>query len=313
MKILLTGSTGFLGKNLVEFINKYHHDWQLITPSKSEINLLDFIETRYYIEQTKPDIVVHAAAIVGSIQQNVNSSYEFILGNMGIGTSVVDACVKTQVKQFLNISSACIYPSCIVEVLKEEYLYGINENYSLELENEGYGFGKLATFKLIQHANKTGIVNYKTLIPCNLYGEYDYFDITKGHLISAAIKKISDLKTTNSKDDIVVWGTGDAKREFLYCKDLCAIICHAIENYDDYDDVTNVGSGKEYTVLEYYRQIKDILEVNNNFMFDTTKPQGIKRRMFDLTRFNKHQINYNFHNIEDGLRKTIFWYLSNTK
>ncbi len=302
-KILITGSTGMVGKNLKESLEC--SSYNLITPSRSELDLCNKKNVEDFIYQTKPDLIIHCAGKVGGIQANINNHIQALTENFDMGRNLVMAAYKNNVKNFLNIASSCVYPKNIQGLLKEEMIL----QGGLEPTNEGYALGKIGVLKLCQYIdNESEIFKYKTLIPCNLYGKYDSFNPEKSHLIPAIIRKI-DLAISNNSDQVEIWGDGLARREFMYTGDLADFITKAIKRFEDIPNVINVGLGFDYSINDYYKFTAEVLNYKGNFIYDKSKPQGMKKKTTDITLLKKFGWDANTSLIE-GLQKTYQYYIS---
>jgi nucleoside-diphosphate-sugar epimerase len=300
MRILVTGGSGMVGKNLIQIIpNKYN----ILAPSKNELDLRDYKKVINYLNKKKPKIIIHLASLVGGIQANINNPVEFLQENLLINLNIIKAANKSNIKQFLNIASSCIYPKNIKSKLREEMLL----SGKLEETNEGYALSKIASMKLCEYISLDKNRSYKTLIPCNLYGEHDNFNETSSHLVAAIIKKIHFAKL-NKKKTVTIWGDGKAKREFLFVSDFVNFILFVIKNFKKVPNIMNVGSGKDYAIKDYYKFCAEIAKYDGKFKFDKTKPVGLKKKLLDISRQN--QLSWKPKTkIKDGIRKTYDFYM----
>lgn len=302
MKIFLTGSSGMVGRNISNHFQSNNHE--ILLPSSKEVNLLDFECLDVYIRKNNPDMVIHAAGIVGGIQANVAEPVKFLVSNMQMGLNVLMAAKINKVKRLMNLSSSCIYPKDSQNPLLEEYIL----TGSLEPTNEGYALAKLASTRLCEYINREdNSFFYKTVIPCNLYGEYDKFNINYSHMVPAVIRKLSEAKKNNLKY-IEIWGDGLARREFMYASDFADFVYYAIENFESMPQNINVGTGTDYSINEYYQKIADIIGYKGEFTHDVDKPTGMRQKVIDDTKLKqfgwKHQTT-----IEQGLKKTYDYFL----
>ena len=279
-KILLTGSTGFVGKNILK--SGVLNDFSVLTPSSSKLNLLDKIAVKNYIQKNSPDLIIHSAGKVGGILKNINSNYEFLLDNSLMAINLISESVNSGVKNFLNISSSCIYPSNYETPIKENDLL----SDKIESTNEGYALAKILALKLTKFIYQDDNLNYKTIIPCNLYGPYDNFDPLSSHMIPGAIQKIHYAKQTN-QSSVEIWGDGSSKREFMYIKDFTDFIDFSVKNFQVLPKILNVGTGKDYTIEEYYQIISKLIEYEGRFTYDLSKPSGMKRKLLDISEVKK--------------------------
>lgn len=278
MKILVTGSGGLVGHNVID--NPEISKNELLTPRSKDLNLLDYLSVFDYIKNNKPDLIIHCAGKVGGIQANMKDMYGFYTENALMGMNLVRAAKECGVKKFINLSSSCTYPRDYINPLKEEYTL----KAELEPTNEGYALAKLSILKMCEYISKEyeGF-EYKTLIPCNLYGKYDKFDEKNSHMIPSIIRKLDQAKKQNL-ESVEIWGDGEARREFMYAGDLADCIAFTISNWKKVPVLMNVGLGYDYTVNEYYENIKKILGYKGTFTHDLTKPVGMKQKLLDVTR-----------------------------
>ena len=301
MKILLTGSTGLVGSNLLVALEKSGHS--VFAPRRDELDLLDFEKVLLYFSNVVPDIVIHAAGKVGGIQANIADPAGFLYVNTIIGFNVVEAARRSGVVRFLNLGSSCMYPKDNLSILREnDILSGM-----LEPTNEGYAIAKISCMKLCEFLSAhTGSLQYKTVIPCNLYGEHDSFEVGKSHLIPAAIKKIHEANNTG--EDVVIWGDGTARREFMYVRDFINALMVVIEHFDKVPLKMNIGLGYDYTVKEYYEFIAKVVGYRGQFKFDLDKPSGMKRKLMDSSV--QQSLGWTpSYSIHEGLRLTYNYYV----
>ena len=302
-KIYVAGHNGLLGSAIMRLLQKKGYN-NLITRTSKELDLRNSIDVENFFKKNKPDIVILAAAKVGSIKENVEHPVEFLSDNIQIEINVINSAFKSGVKDLLFVSSACIYPENSKQPLKEEYIF----NGRLEKENEAYGFAKLVGLKLCQFYNEEYETNYVTVVPTNLYGVGDNFDPEHSHVITGVMTRMHDAKV-NYKPSVDVWGTGNIYREFLYIDDAADAIIFLLENEHDLE-VVNIGTGIDLTIKELVYEIKEVLGFTGELKFDTSKPDGIYKRQLDMSKLEslgwKPKIT-----LEDGLEKTYNWYLKN--
>ena len=302
MNILLTGGNGMVGKNIKE----YFHDKpiRLLSPTRNELDLLDFREVDQYLVQKRPDLIIHCAGLVGGIQANIERPYSFLYQNSLIGLNLVHAAAQNGIQQFINLASSCMYPRNSNTALNEEDIL----KGELEPTNEGYALAKITTTRLCQSLYKEKGLNYKTIIPCNLFGKYDKFDPKNSHMIPAVIKKLHDLKDTDREAEI--WGDGKTKREFMYAEDLSDFLWEAVQRYDELDSIMNVGLGYDFTIDEYYKTIAKVVGFKGRFTYNLDAPVGMKRKLVSI----KKQQNFGWspkHSLEEGINKTYKYYIEN--
>ena len=305
MKILLTGSNGMVGKNILAHNTAINYNF--LTPSSTELNLLNYQDVKRYIAIHQPDFVIHAAGKVGGIQANIKEPVSFLIDNIDMGRNIIMAAKSNNIKNLLNLSSSCIYPRNAENPLSESLIL----KGELEPTNEGYAIAKIMSTRLCEYIVKEdGSKNYKTVIPCNLYGKYDKFDPQNSHMIPAVISKIYQAKLSNSSE-ISIWGDGKSRREFMYTEDLADFIFYAIMNFNKMPQNINVGLGHDYSINEYYSEIAKILGYKGEFSHDLTKPTGMKQKLIDDTKLKEFGWKSKT-TLTEGLRKTINYYKSKT-
>ncbi len=302
MRILLTGGGGMVGRNLLEY--SIDTDIELVTPRSSELNLLDFSAVQNYLHELKPDMVIHAAGKVGGIQANMRQPVAFLMENIDIGRNIVMASYEVGIKQLINLGSSCMYPRNHDEPLDEDLIL----KGELEPTNEGYALAKITIAKLCEYIMREDTsFQYKTLIPCNLYGRHDKFDPLHSHLIPAIIHKIYQAKQSG-QTSVEIWGDGTARREFMYAGDLADALVHAIDQFETTSVLMNIGLGHDYTINEYYEVVADVLGYGGSFTHDLTKPVGMARKLVSTKRQDKWGWKAQ-HTLREGIAKTYEYYL----
>jgi GDP-L-fucose synthase len=303
MKILVTGSRGMVGKNISNFLST--NNFKLLTPSSAELNLLNRDAVDKYIKFNSPDFVIHCAGTVGGIQANIDNPVKFLVDNTQIGINIIMSCYTNGVKNFINMGSSCMYPRNAKNPLKENAIL----SGELEPTNEGYAIAKINSTKLCEYINRENSnYRYKTIIPCNLYGKYDKFNLMNGHMIPAVINKIHEAKINNKKS-VSIWGDGYARREFMYVEDLADFTMYAIDNFGKMPQNINVGLGYDYSINEYYKIIADVIGYHGVFIHDTSKPVGMKQKLIDDTELKKFGWCSKI-DIKLGIKITYDYYLS---
>jgi len=278
MRILLTGGSGMVGQNLLQ--HPKIQNFEVLSPSRSECNLLSYESVIKYIGWFKPEMVIHAAGKVGGIKANQSDPLSFLVENMDMGRNVILASRELGITNLLNLGSSCMYPRGHVEPMDEDLIL----KGELEPTNEGYALAKAVCLRLCDYISRDSTVfNYKTLIPCNLYGPYDKFDFHNAHLIPAIIAKVHNA-INNSLPAIEIWGDGLARREFMYAGDLADAIMKAVEDFDSLPSTMNVGVGLDYSINEYYSMISDVLGYKGTFTHDTSKPSGMIRKLVSIKK-----------------------------
>jgi GDP-L-fucose synthase len=305
MRILLTGGSGMVGKNILEYSKK--EGYTFLAPSSKELNLLDYNSVDTFIKENKPEFIIHAAGKVGGIQANIAAPVNFLVDNMDMGRNIIMAAKNNSIKNLLNLSSSCMYPRNAENPLSEDLIL----KGELEPTNEGYAIAKAMTTRLCEYIMKEDLdKNYKTVIPCNLYGKYDKFDPKNSHMIPAVIRKIHEAKELGNTE-IDIWGDGLARREFMYAADLANFIFYAIPNFKEMPQNINVGLGKDYSINEYYKSIANIIGFKGSFVHDLTKPIGMKQKLIDDTRLKAFGWSSKT-SLQEGLTKTFEFYKKNT-
>ena len=306
MKILLTGANGLVGHSIVE--NKAMQQHKLLTPSHKELDLLDYNAVVQYLKKEQPDCIIHAAGKVGGIAANCKAPMEFLLTNMDMGRNIIYGAFETGVKKFINLGSSCMYPRNSEKPLTEDMVL----KGELEPTNEGYALAKVMCARLCEYISRQHPeFQYKTLIPCNLYGRWDKFRTENAHMIPAVIHKLY-MAQKNGLKTVEIWGTGKARREFMYSGDLADCIAYCLEHYENLPTYLNVGLGHDYTVDEYYAAIAKVVGYTGNFVHNTEKPEGMKRKLTDVTNLDS----FGWHSkisLDEGLRKTFEFYLQTNR
>lgn len=276
--------------------------YNVLTPSRKELDLIDSQEVLRYFKLNNIDIVIHAAGLVGGIQANIEKPYSFLSVNSQIALNVINASIETGIERLINLGSSCMYPKdCQDELTEDLILTG-----PLEPTNEGYAIAKIMASKLCDFAQSEFGLSYKTLIPCNLYGKYDNFHPVRSHMIPAVIRKVHEASKTNNS--VEVWGTGEARREFMFVEDLIDFIVWSLDNYDQLPSLVNVGLGHDYSIKEYYQSIAEVIGFTGGFTHDLSKPEGMKRKLCSIQKQSRLGWKPK-HSLKEGLEKTYQYYL----
>ncbi|MDZ4202913.1 MAG: GDP-L-fucose synthase [Gallionella sp.] len=277
-RILLTGGGGMVGRNVLE--HPAIGEFEVLAPRSGELDLRDFAAVQNYLAKHRPDIVIHAAGKVGGIQANMREPVCFLLENLDMGRNIVWAARQAGIKRLLNLGSSCMYPRNHNEPLTEEMVL----KGELEPTNEGYALAKVVTARLCEYIMREDAnYQYKTLIPCNLYGRHDKFDPAHSHLIPAIIHKVHLAKQVG-QTSVEIWGDGTARREFMYAGDLADALIRAIEQFETLPPVMNVGLGHDHTINEYYQAAAEVMGYTGSFAHDTGKPVGMARKLVSVGR-----------------------------
>lgn len=302
MKLFVTGGRGMVGKNIIALAEK--KGIEVIAPSRQELNLTSQTAINEYLSVHKPDVVVHCAGLVGGIQANIAAPYDFCFQNLQIGLNVIQASYDAGITQLINLGSSCMYPRLAQNPLKEEQIL----TGELEPTNEGYAIAKVAVAKLAEYLSAQYDVDYKTFIPCNLYGYWDKFDVNKSHMIPAVIRKIDEAVKSN-QSIVDIWGDGLARREFMFAEDLADFILFSLERFDKLPNTMNVGLGYDYSINDYYKAVAEVVGYTGTFEHDLTKPAGMKQKLVDVTQ----QTNLGWTpktDLTQGIRRTYQFYLN---
>jgi len=303
VKVLVTGSAGMLGRNLM----REFHSSSVATAtglSRQDLDLTDAKAVKKRIAEEKPDVVVHAAAKVGGIQMNVDDPVKFLMDNLTMDTNVLRACIDLGVENLLYLGSSCMYPKDYRQPLVESDILAA----PLEPTNEGYAIAKIAGSKLCEYASVSYGLNYRTLIPSNLYGPGDNFSTGHGHLIAAAIRKVHDAKICGATE-VEVWGSGLVRREFTYVGDLASWVASSISRVSELPPFLNLGLGVDYSVLEFYEAAIIAVGYEVSLVSDLSKPEGMKAKLMDSNLARTHHGWAPSTDLVDGTRKTYEWFL----
>ena len=306
MRIFLTGGQGMVGKNFSE--HSAVKDHKIFAPSSQELDLRNFDSVLNWIESIKPDIVVHCAGRVGGIQANISNPVAYLVDNLDIGRNVIGAARKFGVKNLLNLGTSCMYPRSAENPLRE----GMILAGELEHTNEGYALAKITAAKLCEFIGREdSSYYYKTIVPCNIFGRYDKFDPLLSHLVPAIIHKIH-LAKTRGATTVDIWGSGNARREFLYAGDLADFMWRALENFETLPPLMNVGIGADFSILDYYRAVAGVIGYSGDFVFDLSKPEGMPQKLVSIDKLK----NWGWKSrtsLEEGISKTYEFYLETIK
>lgn len=298
MKILLTGATGFLGQNLKPVLSE---DYKVQGFQSSYWDLRCQKTCYQALDQFEPDAIVHAAGSVGGILANRDNPGKFMYENLIMGANLIEAARTKGVKKFILLGTVCAYPKHTPVPFKEEELW----NGYPEETNAPYGIAKKTLMRLVEAYHEQYDFNGVNLIPVNMYGPYDHFNLTSSHVIPALILKF--YEAIKSGEDVTVWGTGEASREFLYAPDCAEAIKLAIQK-DVGPEPINIGTGKEIKIIDLAETIADLMGFNGTIFFDSSKPDGQPRRCLDTTRA-KEKLGFEATtDLKTGLNSTIEWF-----
>lgn len=291
-----------VGRNAVEMLASM--GFNILSPARKDLDLMDSAAVNRYFKSNHIDIVIHAAGLVGGIQANIEKPYSFLYINAQIALNVIHASIETGIDRLINLGSSCMYPKDCQDELNEDLIL----TGPLEPTNEGYAISKIMASKLCDFAQTEFGLSYKTLIPCNLYGKYDNFHPVRSHMIPAVIRKVHEATKTNNS--VEVWGTGEARREFMFVEDLIDFIIWSIDNYEQLPSLINVGLGYDYSINEYYQSVAEVIGFRGEFTYDLSKPEGMMRKLCSIHK--QRQLGWKpKHSLKEGLEKTYQFYLKN--
>jgi len=311
-KIYIAGHRGLVGSAIVRQLESRGFT-NLLMRTHKELDLTNQAQVKIFFQQEKPDYVILAAAKVGGIHANNTYPADFIYQNMMIEANVIHSAHKYKVKRLLFLGSTCIYPKAVEQPMREDALL----TDVLEPTNEPYALAKILGIKLCESYNRQHGTDFRSVMPTNLYGINDNFHPENSHVIPALMRRFHEAKVNNDAE-VVVWGTGEAMREFLYVDDMAVASLFVLElNENTYHSNTqsmlshiNVGTGRDVTIREMAETMKEVVGYRGKLIFDTTKPDGAPRKLIDVSRLSNIGWNYSV-NLKDGLNKTYKWYLTN--
>ena len=294
-KIYIAGHKGMVGSACLRLFQLRGYK-NLIFKTSKELDLRNQMEVNSFFEDQKPDAVIIAAARVGGIHTNNTYGYDFLIDNLQIQNNLISASEKNNVGKVIFLGSSCIYPKMAPQPLKEEYLL----TGSLEETNQWYAIAKIAGLKSIEALNKYKNKNYVSLMPTNLYGQNDNYDLNNSHVLPALIRKFHEAKI-NNHSEVVLWGSGEPLREFLYVDDLAEAILYSLVNDLD-SDLYNVGSGHEISIKELAIMIQQIIGHKGEIIWDKNKPNGTPRKILDSSKLLSIGWNPKF-GLYEGIKK----------
>nr|WP_298994343.1 GDP-L-fucose synthase [uncultured Polaribacter sp.] len=302
-KIYVAGHKGMVGSAVWRQLEKKGYS-NLIGKSSSALDLRNQQQVFGFFKYEKPDVVIDAAARVGGILANNDFPYQFLMENMQIQNNLIDGALKTGIEKFIFLGSSCIYPKFAPQPLKEEYLL----TDSLEPTNEWYAIAKITGVKACQAIRNQFNKDYVSLMPTNLYGYFDNFDLKTSHVLPAMIRKFHEAKI-NDNSDVTLWGSGTPMREFLFVDDMAEAVVYAVENnLPQY--LYNVGTGKDITITALAETIQKVIGHQGNIVWDSEKPDGTPRKLMDVSKMNNVGWTYKTE-LKEGIEKTYLWFLEN--
>jgi len=309
-RIYVAGHLGLVGSAIIRQLEERGHT-QLITRTHQALDLKDQADVKKFFLEQKPDYVILAAAKVGGIHANNTYPAEFIYDNIMIEANVIDAAYRNGVTRLLFLGSTCIYPKAVAQPMREDALL----TDVLEPTNEPYALAKITGIKLCESYNRQYGTDFRSVMPTNLYGINDNFHAENSHVIPALMRRFHEARLNNDPE-VVVWGTGNAMREFLFVDDMAAASLFVLElDEETYQANTrpmlshiNVGTGVDVTIRELAQTMKQVVGFEGELTFDSSKPDGAPRKLIDVSRLSAMGWEYSV-GLEDGLKRTYDWYL----
>ena len=302
-KIYIAGHRGMVGSAVWRALENKGY-CNLIGKTSSELDLRNQQAVLGFYATEKPEVVIDAAARVGGILANSDFPYQFLMENMQIQNNLIDGALQSGIEKFIFLGSSCIYPKMAPQPLKEEYLL----TDSLEPTNEWYAIAKITGVKTCQAIRKQFNKDYVSLMPTNLYGYFDNFDLQTSHVLPAMLRKFYEAKL-NDNAEVVLWGSGTPMREFLFVDDMAEAVVYALEReLPEY--LYNVGSGKDITIKELAETIQKVTGHQGEIIWDASKPDGTPRKLMDVSKMKEMGWEYNTE-LQQGIEKTYAWFLEN--
>jgi GDP-L-fucose synthase len=299
MSILIAGSTGLVGSALVREFAR--NGLEVIELNRSMVDLRDLIATKSIVKQIAPDMLIDAAAKVGGIGANSSNPVEFLSENLSIQSNLMSAAHEAKVDKFVFLGSSCIYPRDCAQPIKEEYLL----SGPLEQTNSAYAIAKIAGIELVNSYRKQFGYKWISLMPTNLYGPRDNFNLESSHVLPALIRRFIEAQQVNA-GEVVLWGDGSPLREFLHVDDLASAVFFATQEYDS-ELHLNIGTGIEVTIMELARKIATAVGFKGEIKWDLSKPSGTPRKILDVSRITTLGWSPSI-TLDDGIASTIQWY-----
>lgn len=304
-KIYVAGHRGMVGSAIKEALTKNGYQ-NILTTGSNELDLRNQAEVNQWVSTNKPDVVIIAAARVGGIMANNEYPYQFLYDNLMIEANLIHAAHNNDINDLIFLGSSCIYPKLAPQPLREEYLL----TGPLEPTNEWYAIAKITGIKLCQALNKQYGRKYISMMPTNLYGPRDNYDLETSHVLPAMIRKFHEAKE-NGNAPVTLWGSGSPMREFLYVEDLADSVLFIMNQEEDLPyDLINAGTGEDLTIKELAETIQRIVGHNGDIVWDSEKPDGTPRKLMDVSRINNMGWKAST-NLESGIQKTYHWFLEN--
>ena len=302
-KIYIAGHRGMVGSAVWRILESKGYS-NLIIKTSAELDLRNQQAVLDFYNHEKPEVVIDAAAKVGGILANNDFPYQFLMENMQIQNNLIDGAHKAGIDKFIFLGSSCIYPKFAPQPLKEEYLL----TDSLEPTNQWYAIAKITGVKACQAIRKQFGKDYVSLMPTNLYGSFDNFDLQSSHVLPAMLRKFHEA-TINNNAPVTLWGSGTPMREFLFVDDMAEAVLFVLENnLPEY--LYNIGTGKDITIKELAETIQLVTGHQGDILWDSSKPDGTPRKLMDVSKMKEMGWQYATE-LEDGIKKTYQWYIEN--
>ena len=302
-KIYIAGHRGMVGSAVWRILESKGYS-NLIGKTSKELDLRNQQAVLDFYNKEQPEVVIDAAAKVGGILANNDFPYQFLMENMQIQNNLIDGAHKGGIEKFIFLGSSCIYPKFAKQPLKEEYLL----TGSLEPTNEWYAIAKITGVKACQAIRKQYNKEYVSLMPTNLYGSFDNFDLKSSHVLPAMLRKFHEAKI-NNHSEVTLWGSGTPMREFLFVDDMAEAVVYSLENnLPGY--LYNIGTGKDITIKELAETIQSVTGHQGKILWDASKPNGTPRKLMDVSKMKELGWQYSTE-LEDGIQKTYLWFLDN--
>jgi len=299
-RIYVAGHRGMVGRALVRALTSRGYR-DLVVRTRAELNLLDQAAVRQFFATERPTYVFLAAAKVGGILANSRQPASFLAENLVIALNIIQAAHESRVEKLLNLGSSCIYPRLAPQPLREEYLL----TGPLEPTNEAYAIAKIAAMKLCEAYRRQEGANFVSVMPTNLYGPNDNFDLETSHVLPALIRRCHEAKLQNART-VTLWGTGSPRREFLHVDDLADACCFVMDRYDG-EGFLNVGTGVDLTIREIAQLVAEVVGYDGEFVFDPTQPDGTPRKLLDVSRLGALGWRARI-GLREGVADTYRWY-----
>jgi GDP-L-fucose synthase len=304
-RVWVAGHTGMVGSALLRRLEQ-EPIAEVLTATSAELDLRRQAKTERWVAEARPDVAIIAAAKVGGIHANRSAQGEFLYDNLMIGANAIEACRLAGVRKVVILGSSCIYPREAPQPMREEHLL----TGPLEPTNEGYAVAKIAALELAKMYRRQYGMDAISLMPTNLYGPHDSFDLETAHVVPALLRKVHEARVAG-RDEVVVWGSGRPRREFLHVDDVADATVFATRHYSD-EEHLNVGTGQEISIAELAARIADVVGWHGQFRFDTTMPDGVHMKLLDVSR--SAGLGWVARvGLTDGVKSTLAWYVSSRR